>query len=589
MRFLHPGNRSQQLSASTETQELHGFLQEVEESDSDDGWSPKVTKHDRNGLARVQTVEELANEPADVFFNVDMYDSVMVAAFGGVTMNLDGSDELHVHPGILFLFCIPLVILQFWLTFCTTFGMQPFWKTLDLDAEESMVISMKLLLIVVVQLSFFDNMLMTLRCFVFAINPTSWTDVKRIDPDDLRTGRSRLNVLHWSLFLAPFAVLALLAKVLIQYWVSVQSMSIILASDNVKEAVFDALAISFIVELDVAMWNLVRTIMHLDCFEHFTFQLWPPARRQQAVQESYLAWIMDFSVLHRGKGARRLENFIVFGVLFIVYFRITLMAFQATDTGILPAYRDVCAMWSWYRGEFENWQDRVWGTIILDLIQGFASMSKFPWNIEREIAKMADPALDGHCSGPAFKSLSWSKAIELCKEHQRDMVLFLVAFSLLLLLPQLVYSTGALQKVIKNLDYIDYPDSDMEEEGQQAEGALEQSMLNARKIQHLARVAAKRFASSNKRLDRLEQMLSLSKAANGPANHSQVNGQSVHAMPMQGPHGHSHGHSLRAVHGPASPQKDPLLRASSTPSGSPGMRLSPPVPAAFAYTLRPSR
>lgn len=31
-----------------------------------------------------------------------MYDSVLVAAFGGVTMNLDGSDELHVHPGILF-------------------------------------------------------------------------------------------------------------------------------------------------------------------------------------------------------------------------------------------------------------------------------------------------------------------------------------------------------------------------------------------------------------------------------------------------------------------------------------------------------
>jgi len=32
-----------------------------------------------------------------------MYDSVLVAAFGGVTMNLDGSDELHVHPGILYL------------------------------------------------------------------------------------------------------------------------------------------------------------------------------------------------------------------------------------------------------------------------------------------------------------------------------------------------------------------------------------------------------------------------------------------------------------------------------------------------------
>ncbi|CAE7581479.1 NSR1 [Symbiodinium sp. CCMP2456] len=56
------------------------------------------------------------------------------------------------------------------------------------SVQESMIISMKLLLIVVVQLTFFDNMLMTLRCFVFAINPTSWTDVKRIDPDDPRRG-----------------------------------------------------------------------------------------------------------------------------------------------------------------------------------------------------------------------------------------------------------------------------------------------------------------------------------------------------------------------------------------------------------------
>eukprot|EP00439_Symbiodinium_sp_Y106_P049944 s1243_g6.t1 len=271
-------------------------------TDSDDRWSPKVTKYDRTGeYGTVQTVDSKDEEPADVFFNVDMYDSVLVAAFGGVTMNLDGSDELHVHPGILFIFCIPLVVLQFWLTFCTTFGMPAYWKELDPDAEESMIISMKLLLIVVVQLTFFDNMLMTLRCFVFAINPTSWTDVKRIDPDDPRTGRSRLNVLHWSPFLAPFPVAALLAKVLIQYWVSVQSNSIILASDNVKEAVFDALAISFIVELDVAMWNLVRTIMHLDQFGDFTFQLWPSDRRANAMRESWIVRYFDCDMLHRGK------------------------------------------------------------------------------------------------------------------------------------------------------------------------------------------------------------------------------------------------------------------------------------------------
>lgn len=50
------------------------------------------------------------------------------------------------------------------------------------------------------------------------------------------------------------------------------------------------------------------------------------------------------------------------------------------------------------------------------------------------------------------------KAVELCKLHPRSMILFLVAFTALLLLPQLVYSTGALQEVIKNLDFAEQAD-----------------------------------------------------------------------------------------------------------------------------------
>eukprot|EP00434_Breviolum_minutum_P033020 symbB.v1.2.029211.t1/scaffold3171.1/size96351/11 len=435
-------------------QELQRIEQEIEDTDSDDGWSPKFTIHDKNisGVDRLTTVEELDSEPADVFFHIDMYDSVLVAAFGGVTMNLDGSDELHVHPGILFIFCVPLVLLQFWVTFCTTFGMPAYWRSLDVSTEESMVISMKLLLIVVVQLSFFDNMLMTLRCFVFVINPTTWTDVKRIDPEDQRTERSKLNVLHWAPFLAPFPIMALLTKVMMQYWVSVQSMSIIMASDNVKEAVFDALAISFIVELDVAMWNLVKTIMHLDSFDNFAFQLWPMGRRNRAMQSSPVARLLDFPVLHRGKGARRLENFIVFTVLFALYSRITLVSFHAADSGILPSSRDVCAMWSWYQDDFRTWEETLKGYFVLELLEMFSCMSKFPWDIRKEISKMADPELGGYCTED-FRPLTFPKAMELCKLHPRSMILFLVAFSALLLLPQLVYSTGALQEVIKNLDF----------------------------------------------------------------------------------------------------------------------------------------
>lgn len=505
-------------------QEIAFIEKEIEDTDSDDGWSPKFTIHDKQisrGTDRLTTVEELDSEPADVFFHVDMYDSVLVAAFGGVTMNLDGSDELHVHPGILFIFCVPLVLLQFWVTFCTTFGMPAYWRSLDVSAEESMVISMKLLLIVVVQLTFFDNMLMTLRCFMFAINPTTWTDVKRIDPEDQRTGRSKLNVLHWSPFLAPFPIMALLTKVMMQYWVSVQSMSIIMASDNVKEAVFDALAISFIVELDVAMWNLVRTIMHLDSFENFTFQLWPMSRRARAMLSSPVARLVDFDVLHRGKGARRLENFIVHTVLFALYARITLVSFHAADSGILPASRDVCAMWSWYKDDFQTWEDTLKGYFVLELLEAFSCMSKFPWDIRKEISKMADPDLGGYCT-EEFRPLSFQKAIELCRKHPRSMILFLVAFSALLLLPQLVYSTGALQEVIKNLDFAQQPD-DVEEEGQ-ADAAIEQSMLNARKIKHLGRVVSSHIVDLNKRMRKFEKLTGIT-AGEAYPNESPPNGQ----------------------------------------------------------------
>ena len=72
-------------------------------------------------------------------------------------------------------------------------------------------------------------------------------------------------------------------------------------------------------------------------------------------------------------------------------------------------------------------------------------MSKFPWDIQKEIFKMADPDEGGYCT-EEFRPLNVQKAVELCKLHPRSMILFLVAFTALLLLPQLVYSTGALQE-----------------------------------------------------------------------------------------------------------------------------------------------
>eukprot|EP00913_Durusdinium_trenchii_P032736 g30644.t1 len=134
----------------------------------------------------------------------------------------------------------------------------------------------------------------------------------------------------------------------------------------------------------------VKTIMHLDNFENFTFQLWPLTRRLRA---------MDSSPLVKASGktncAIQLENFIVFTVLFVLYSRITLVSFHAADSGILPASRDVCAMWSWYKDDFRTWEDTLKGYMVLELLEAFSCMSKFPWDIKQEISKMADPDLGG--------------------------------------------------------------------------------------------------------------------------------------------------------------------------------------------------
>ncbi|CAE8624498.1 unnamed protein product [Polarella glacialis] len=445
-----------------------------------------------------RTEEE--GSPADVFFRVDMYDSVLVAAFGGVTMNLDGNDQLHVYPGLLFIFCIPLVAIQFWLTFAVGFGMHPVWKKQDADEQEQMVISMKLLLMLVVQLTFFDNLLMTLRCLMFAMNPTTWTDIKRVDPDDPKIQHSLFYWLHWSGFIAPAPICALMMKIWIQYWVSVQSCSIILASDGIKEAIFDSLAIGFIIELDVAMWQVVATVMHLDSFENFSFELWPLARRKMATRESMFAHLCDFKILHRGHGARRFENCLTFVVIFLIYSRLLFICLLALDSGLLPAARDVCQQWK--RHVSEDWGDKLLGAGFKLISHVFASLSFFDVDFTDELNRMADPERGGYCTDE-YAEMDFSKAKDLLVKFQRVVISSMVTFTLLLLLPQLFYSTGAMQKAIEHLD-VGGVTTHKTHQDNPAALAAQSAILGTKKLKELKLRVAEQFHEMHHRILSLE-------------------------------------------------------------------------------------
>lgn len=375
-------------------------------------------------------------------------------------MRLDDNEVLHVHPFILFVCCCILYTVQFWLTFCAAFGGPPYWKTqqTQLDSEEeNLHTSTKLLLVIIVQLTFFDCMLVTLRNLIFVLNPTTWTDICRIDPHHPRIRRSRMGPLYWSEVLAPLPIFALLFKFLTQYYVSVQSVSIILGAEGLKDAIFDSLAISFILELDQALWHLLSTLMKLDSFSEFTFRLWPEARRMRNMREHCFVRLIDKRWLHRGFGSRRLEGFVAFLILLIIYTRFTFIMAQAIDTGVLPAARDLCSQWHWHQGIYKSIIDRVVGKGFNMVVGLMARSGLFPWDVHAEINKLADPSSGGFCNGEdAIERLTLGQTADLLNTHPGQITSTLIFFAALLLLPELVYSTGALQTAVRKFNLVSH-------------------------------------------------------------------------------------------------------------------------------------
>lgn len=216
------------------------------------------------------------NANADVAFKEDIFHSVLVAAFGGVKANLEKDESMMVHPLFMFVFCIPLFMIQ--MSVIT-------FLRLDMDltdhfikyeeghhwhVEGNLVLTAKLLMMLVVQLLLFEDIRSVLQLLVFALNPTSWSDIKRPDPDEMRL-KSGISMVWRPWFLAPWAIGALIMKVIVAYFVCVDSVSIILATETVKKAIFEALAMVFVVELASVWFVCASSAFHLDPFKDFKF------------------------------------------------------------------------------------------------------------------------------------------------------------------------------------------------------------------------------------------------------------------------------------------------------------------------------
>jgi hypothetical protein len=326
------------------------------------------------------------------------YMSVVVASFGGVTQEAHStrgqkSQPLKIHPFLMFLLCLPLFIGQMSIIVMLRLDcdlLQPvygeesasdkanqeIWLQLQglrpPPAKEDIhdlthvtgvtMLKAKLLMVLILQLIFFSKLQNIARYMVFLMNPTTWMDVVRVNQKDVKITVKGISLrwLYHGSILAPIAILSLLMQFGVYYNVLVDSMSIILASDDVKSAIFNSLAVSFVGELSAFYLYFCSKMFHFHKIDHFKFKMATDALKKDLVQETCwpngldqsnkgkkLLGCVKFAWLHRGHGANRIEAMLVSLFMFCIYFRQFGVMLKALDSNILPVARDVCTFYHW--------------------------------------------------------------------------------------------------------------------------------------------------------------------------------------------------------------------------------------------------
>ena len=134
----------------------------------------------------------------------------MVAAFGGVCMDLPRG-RIRVHPLALLLLCIPLFVTQS-ATLIYLRLSQDLDKPISGDVESQTILPFaKILMIYMLALMLYPELLVSCRLILFLVNPTTWTDIERVDPDD----PEETNCLGWCwniVFIAPISLMSEMLK-----------------------------------------------------------------------------------------------------------------------------------------------------------------------------------------------------------------------------------------------------------------------------------------------------------------------------------------------------------------------------------------
>jgi len=170
----------------------------------------------------------------------------------------------------------------------------------------------------------------------------------------------------------------------IVYATAMQSVSIILDSDNAPDVLFNCLAVTFVAQIDELWWVTMSEVLRIDPTLEF------PRTCGRNRLERYTEEEPTPSVrfLRRCMPGRL---FLAQVCVFVLYVRLVSVVFYAYHTDILPAARDVCTQWRWLSHQETN--DFFFASV-------YRCISNFMFVVDPEddIVQRADPSVGGYCT-----------------------------------------------------------------------------------------------------------------------------------------------------------------------------------------------
>eukprot|EP00404_Azadinium_spinosum_P062182 CAMPEP_0180696424 /NCGR_PEP_ID=MMETSP1038_2-20121128/2966_1 /TAXON_ID=632150 /ORGANISM="Azadinium spinosum, Strain 3D9" /LENGTH=484 /DNA_ID=CAMNT_0022727891 /DNA_START=65 /DNA_END=1516 /DNA_ORIENTATION=- len=383
----------------------------------------------------------------------DIYDSVVVAAFGGVTTQVGGK-RMRIHPGALLIRAVPLFLAQITALICLRLDLEldaPVWtyheKHEKHHAQEDVVVRMKLVMILILQVISFQELIGTLRVIIFVLNPASWTEVVRPDPDDPEW-YYRFKFMFMPIFTAPIAIAACFWKFLIAYLVCLDSVSLIFVTSNITDAIQYSVAIFFITELDEYWWSVMQAVFHYDNFDGFRYETCSAEMRDRfeeralfRIPEAVKSRLLPTCVLNMLTGRRygkTIGIFSTYALLCALYIRQLFVVLFAVHTNILPMARDVCTMYRFNHDEAHTFK------VSAQLIR-WAMNNLIVVNVAEDIDEVVQQKLDSDCEG-RYLRMQGHDIVMLLNTYPLQCCAGIASIFFFLFMPQvahLLYSTSS--------------------------------------------------------------------------------------------------------------------------------------------------